>query len=63
VAEKGERPARLPFQLLYRTLITRVGKVEMYVPQYQDDRFLTELFERCQLSKQALVATLAEKYV
>jgi hypothetical protein len=32
-------------------------------PQDRDGRFSTELFERCQRSEQALVATLAEMYV
>src|SRR5215211_312490 len=46
-----------------RTLVTRVGKLELRVPQDRDGRFSTELFERYQRSKQALVATLAEMYV
>jgi transposase-like protein len=46
-----------------RTLITRVGKLELRVPQDRDGRFSTELFERYQRSEQALVATLAEMYV
>jgi putative transposase len=46
-----------------RTLITRVGKLELRVPQDCDGRFSTELFERYQRSEQALVATLAEMYV
>jgi transposase-like protein len=40
-----------------------MGKLELRVPQDQDGRFSTELFERYQRSKQALVATLAEIYV
>jgi putative transposase len=39
---------------------TRVGKLELRVPQDRDGRFSTELFERYQRSEQALVATLAE---
>lgn len=65
-AEKGERtPARLGYRSGYytRTLVTRVGKLELRVPQDRDGRFSTELFERYQRSKQALVATLAEMYV
>ena len=65
-AEKGERtPARLGYRSGYygRTLITRVGKLELRVPQDRDGRFSTELFERYQRSEQALVATLAEMYV
>jgi transposase-like protein len=65
-AEKGERSAaRLGHRSGYcsRTLITRVGKLELRVPQDRDGRFSTELFERYQRSEQALVATLAEMYV
>jgi transposase-like protein len=43
-----------------RTPITRVGKLELRVPQDRDGRFSTELLERYQRSEQALVATLAE---
>jgi transposase-like protein len=46
-----------------RTLITRVGNLELRVPQDRDGRFSTELFERYQRSEQSLVATLAEMYV
>ena len=65
-AEKGERSAaRLGYRSGYysRTLVTRVGKLELRVPQDRDGRFSTELFERYQRSEQALVATLAEMYV
>ena len=65
-AEKGERTgARLGYRSGYytRTLITRVGKLELRVPQDRDGRFSTELFERYQRSEQALVSTLAEMYV
>jgi putative transposase len=65
-AEKGERTtARLDYRSGYytRTLVTRVGKLELRVPQDRDGRFSTELFERYQRSEQALVATLAEMYV
>ena len=65
-AEKSERtPARLGYRAGYytRTLVTRVGKLELRVPQDRDGRFSTELFERYQRSEQALVATLAEMYV
>jgi putative transposase len=60
-AEKGERTsARLGYRFGYytRTLITRVGKLELRVPQDRNGRFSTELFERYQRSEQALVATL-----
>ena len=46
-----------------RTLITRVGKLELRVPQDREGRFSTELFERYQRSERALVAALAEMYV
>lgn len=65
-AGKSERTgARLGYRSGYysRTLITRVGKLELRVPQDRDGRFSTELFERYQRSEQALVATLAEMYV
>jgi len=65
-AEKGERSAdRLGYRSGYygRTLITRVGKLELRVPQDRAGRFSTELFERYQRSERALVAALAEMYV
>ena len=65
-AGKGERSAgRLGYRSGYygRTPITRVGKLELRVPQDRDGRFSTELFERYQRSEQALVASLAEMYV
>jgi len=65
-AAKGERtPDRLGYRSGYygRTLITRVGKLELRVPQDRAGRFSTELFERYQRSERALVATLAEMYV
>jgi hypothetical protein len=66
VAEKGERTAgRQGYRSGYygRTLITRVGKLELRVPQDRAGRFSTELFERYQRSERALVAALAEMYV
>jgi putative transposase len=65
-AAKGERtPARVGYRSGYygRMLITRVGKLELRVPQDRDGRFSTELFERYQRSERALVAALAEMYV
>lgn len=65
-ASKGERtPERLGYRSGYygRTLITRVGKLELRVPQDRAGRFSTELFARYQRSERALVATLAEMYV
>jgi putative transposase len=46
-----------------RTLITRVSKLELRVPQDRDGRFSTESFKCYQSSEQALVASLAEMYV
>ena len=43
-----------------RTLTTRVGTIELRVPQDRDGTFSTELFARYQRSEQALVATLME---
>ena len=65
-AAKGERTdERLGYRSGYygRTLVTRVGKLELRVPQDRDGRFSTELFERYQRSERALVAALAEMYV
>src|SRR5208283_5473088 len=46
-----------------RSLITRVGKLELRIPQDRSGRFSTELFERYQRSERALVAALAEMYM
>src|SRR6266478_3304809 len=65
-AEKGERTAgRLGHRSGYydRKLVTRVGVLELRVPQDRTGRFSTELFERYQRSEKALVAALAEMYV
>jgi putative transposase len=65
-AEKGERSAsRLGYRSGYytRSLITRVGSLELRVPQDRDGRFSTRLFERYQRSEKALVGALAEMYV
>jgi Transposase and inactivated derivatives len=65
-AGKGERTdSRLGYRSGYysRTLITRVGKLELRVPQDRQGRFSTEVFERYQRSEKALVSTLAEMYV
>jgi putative transposase len=45
-----------------RTLTTRVGTLELRVPQDRDGTFSTELFARYQRSEQALVTTLMEMY-
>jgi putative transposase len=65
-AEKGERTeTRLAYRSGYysRALITRVGTLELRVPQDRGGRFSTELFQRYQRSEKALVGTLAEMYV
>jgi transposase-like protein len=65
-AEKSERtPNRIGYRSGYygRTLITRVGKLELRVPQDRQGRFRTEVFERYQRSEKALVAALSEMYV
>ena len=65
-AGKGERTdARLGYRSGYysRTLITRIGKLELRVPQDRHGRFSTEVFERYQRSEKALVSTLAEMYI
>lgn len=46
-----------------RTLTTRVGTLELLIPQDRDGTFSTELFGRYQRSEQALVASLMEMYV
>ena len=65
-AAKGERtPQRLGYRCgsYGRTLVARVGKLELRVPQDRAGRFSTELFERYQRSEKALVAALAEMYM
>jgi putative transposase len=65
-AAKGERTeGRTGYRSGYysRSLVTRVGKIELRVPQDRDGRFSTELFDRYQRSEKALVAALMEMYV
>ena len=65
-AAKGERTeTRLSYRSGYysRSLVTRVGTLELRVPQDRLGRFSTELFERYQRSEKALVGTLVEMYV
>jgi putative transposase len=65
-AQKGERSeGRMGYRSGYyvRSLVTRVGKLELRVPQDRRGRFCTQLFERYQRSEKALVAALAEMYV
>jgi putative transposase len=65
-ARKSERTSeRAGYRSGYYTrgLVTRVGKLELRVPQDRQGRFSTEVFERYQRSEKALVACLAEMYV
>lgn len=65
-ASKGERVAsRLGYRSGYyrRQWVTRVGKLELRVPQDRDGRFSTKLFERYQRSEKALLGALVEMYV
>jgi putative transposase len=65
-ASKGERTgSRLGYRSGYysRNLVTRVGKMELRVPQDRQGRFSTAIFERYQRSEKALVSALCEMYV
>jgi putative transposase len=65
-AGKGERTeGRLGYRSGYysRSLVTRVGRLELRVPQDRQGRFSTQVFERYQRSEKALVLALAEMYV
>jgi putative transposase len=65
-AGKSERSEqRIGYRSGYygRTLVTRVGKIELRVPQDRQGRFRTEVFERYQRSEKALVAAMVEMYV
>jgi putative transposase len=65
-AGKSERTAaRLGYRSGYysRTLVTRVGKIALRVPQDRQGRFRTEVFERYQRSEKALVAAMMEMYL
>ena len=46
-----------------RKLITRVGTIELRVPQDREGKFSTELFERYQRSEKALVLAVLEMYI
>ena len=62
-AAKSERcEGRLGHRSGYypRRLVTRVGTMELRVPQDRAGRFSTQLFERYQRSEKALVAALVE---
>jgi putative transposase len=65
-AAKSERTeARLGYRSGYRprTLVTRIGKLELQVPQDRQGRFSTEVFERYQRSEKALVSAMAQMYI
>ena len=65
-AEKGERTeGRQGYRSGYyrRSLVTRVGKIELRVPQDRAGRFSTEVFERYQRGEKALVSALTEMYL
>jgi len=65
-AEKGERtPGRVGYRSGYysRSLVTRVGKLELRIPQDRQGHFSTQIFERYQRSEKALVSALAEMYI
>jgi putative transposase len=65
-AEKGARsPGRLGYRSGYysRGLVTRVGKLELRIPQDRQGHFSTQIFERYQRSEKALVSALAEMYI
>jgi putative transposase len=65
-AERSERvDGRLGYRSGFysRSLITRVGTIELRVPRDRFGLFSTELFERYQRSERVLVSALAEMYV
>ena len=65
-ATKGERSSdRKGYRSGYytRSLITRVGTLELRVPQDRQGLFSTEVFERYQRSEKALVDALIQMYI
>jgi putative transposase len=65
-ASKHERSAgRTGYRSGYypRGLVTRVGKIELQVPQDRQGRFSTQVFERYQRSEKAFVTALSEMYI
>lgn len=65
-ASKSQRTAgRRGYRSGYyeRSLVTRVGKLELRVPQDREGRFSTELFERYSRVERAFVGALVEMYV
>ena len=65
-ATKGQRTAqRRGYRSGYyeRGLVTRVGKLELRVPQDREGHFSTEIFERYSRVERAFVGALVEMYV
>ena len=65
-AGPGERTeSRIGYRAGYygRSLVTRIGKLELRIPRDRGGEFSTALFERYARSEKALVAALAEMYV
>ncbi len=65
-AAKSERTSeRLGYRSGYypRALVTRVGKLELRVPQDRQGRFSTAVFERYSRSEKALFSALAQMYI
>ena len=65
-AAKGQRTeGRQGYRSGYytRSLVTRVGNIELRVPQDRQRQYRTEVFERYQRSEKALVGALTEMYV
>jgi transposase-like protein len=65
-AAPGERTeSRSGYRAGYygRSLVTRIGKLELRIPRDRGGEFSTALFERYARSEKALVAALAEMYV
>lgn len=66
MATKGERsPKRISYRSGYyhRGLVTRVGRLDLAVPQDRNGLFSTVVFERYQRSEKALLAALVEMYI
>ena len=65
-AEKSQRvDGRAGYRSGYygRSLVTRVGNIELRVPQDRQGLFSTEVFERYQRSEKALMDSLVQMYV
>ena len=46
-----------------RSLVTRLGKIELEVPRHRDVPFKTVLFERYRRNEQALIETMMERVI